>query len=297
MDKGLTSSRALELFPTPKTCALLAVERRRGAVRNTEDVRIIGRTIGHLREIWHTIETREFEDVLVGAVEFLFLKGHEEIYNGESSVVVDGHVDGCLLHRSWRREAVDRNGGELRGISVSSSEEHRSRIVGRKATSRLPDSRTGDIAAYTKSLGGPVLNDVARGFVPAHDPAGEVILHAMRRKASVDILSRVKQSRALMMNTAGEHTLGIVSRDDSLQINREVGLLGEVVDVDSVNLIPSCRASLGNLASLLVDVCFGGEIPSPSVWIYDSCCCNPNCWINIDTAIEISREKGDADVA
>lgn len=164
---------------------------------------------------WEELE-RTGSEIFVCTIQLRLFPGHEEVDDTQTSICVDSHVNSSFFEgRGWVA-AVDRNGAELRSITVSSSEEHGSSIIRGQSTSRHPDTSPLGLGIDTSTFRGVSLNNCTRRLVPSHDPSGEIPLNAVRSEPSVDVLPRVKQSRTLVVNTSAEASNRVIAGNNSL---------------------------------------------------------------------------------
>jgi len=77
---------------------------------------------------WQKLE-RTGSEIFVCTIQLRLFPGHEEVDDTQTSICVDGHVNSSFLEGCRWIAAVDRNGAELGGITVSGSEEHGSSII------------------------------------------------------------------------------------------------------------------------------------------------------------------------
>lgn len=240
---------------------------------------------------------RTRSQVLVGTVQSLLLPWHKEIYQTQTSIGVNCHVNGGLFQRCRRRAAVDGNGAELGGVSVASGVEQRTCIVGSETTTGHPDTTALDIDGDTVTFGSKTLDVGTAGLVESHDPTCEVVLNTVRSKPSVDVVANVQQSRSLMMNTAVEGANRVVSRYGALEIDGEVGLLAEVIDIQGMEVVTAGRFSLSNAGQGLVDVRLGSEVESVGRGINYTGGGDTDVRFDIIAAIQVGRQEGNGEAA
>ncbi|KAL1839777.1 hypothetical protein VTK73DRAFT_3915 [Phialemonium thermophilum] len=235
--------------------------------------------------------------VLVGAVQRLLLEGHEEVDQAQAAVVVDGHVHGRLLQRRGRVAPVDGDGAELRRVAVARGEEDGAGVVRRQPAAGHPHAAAGGGVGHARALGGEALDHAARGLVPAHDPAREVVLHAVRREAGVDVLAAVQQGRPLVVDAAVEDARRVVARRDALEVDGEVGPLAQVVDVQRVEVVAAVGLALGAAAAGLVRVRLGGQVQRVGRRVDDARRGDADERVDVDAAVQVGGQEGDVQVA
>lgn len=247
------------------------------------------------RELTREDLERGCTEILVGTVELSLLPRHEEVDWGERTVTVDGHVDSGLLESSRWVSAVDGDTVELRGVSVSSSIEHGASSIGRKTTTRHPDTSTGDSVLDASTFGSEPLDDVTGRLVPTHDPSGKVPLDTVRSETGVDVLTLEQEGRSLVVDTAVERSRWVVSGDSTLEVDWEAGSLGQVVDADGVEVVSSVGSSLGTVGRL-VDVGLGGEVPGVGAGVDDTSGSGADVGVDVNTTIEVGGEERNVEV-
>ena len=235
-------------------------------------------------------------EILVGAVEGPFLPRHEEVDDGQAAVVVDGHVHGGLLEGRRGLAAVDGDVGELRGVSVARGKEDGSAIVGSKASSGHPDAAALGGIRDSGALGGESLDGGSRGLVPAHDPAGEVVLDTVGCEAGVDELARVQEGGPLVVDAAVEAAGGVVPGNGALEIDREVRSLAQVVDVEGVEIVAAVGLTLGASASGLVGIGLGRVVQRIGFWVDDAGRGDADERVDVDASVEVGGQEGDVQV-
>jgi hypothetical protein len=233
--------------------------------------------------------------IVVGTVKLLLLERHEEVDNIEASVLLDGHVNGSLLEGSGCRITLDGNRGKLRLVTVSGSEEDGATAVGSNTTTRHPDTAT--LLDHTLTLGGESLDKLTGGLVDAEQPASELVLDAVRAESDVNVLTNVQQTGSLELDTTVEHTPVAVSGGNTLQVDREVGLLSKSVDIDGVNEVSTGGAALSNIELGLVGVGLSSEVEGVGIGIDNTGADDTNVRADILATIEIGGEEGNVQVS
>ena len=61
----------------------------------------------------------------------------------------------------------------------------------------------------------------------------------MRSKACIDVLTSLEQAGSLMMYAALEHSVGVVASKGTFQALRKIGLLGQGIDINSMEEVSS----------------------------------------------------------
>jgi hypothetical protein len=113
----------------------------------------------------------------------------------------------------------------------------------------------------------------------------------MRREASVNELSRVKERWSLMVDTSIEASRWVVLGNISLEVDWEIWALGKIVDIDRVEIVPSGWSSLGNTDLSLINVGLRSKVKRIGGRIDHSCCCYAYQRVEIRTTIQISCQE------
>ena len=99
-----------------------------------------------------------------------------------------------------------------------------------------------------------------------------------------------------MVDAAVEAADGVVDGHCALEIDGEVGTLGQIVDVDGMEVVAAIWLSLGPIAPTLVRVRLRGQVKGASIWVNDARGRHPDVRVDIDAAIEIRGQEGDVQI-
>jgi hypothetical protein len=215
---------------------------------------------------------RAGSQVEVSTIQVTLVGRHEKVLNVDGTFRVHRHVNDGLLERRRRLTTVDRDVLDLTRVTVAGDEEHGTLVVRRETTTRHPNTGTLLRAVNSSTLGGVELNDLAGALVPADNVAGEVVVDAVRSIGGIDVGAALglKQTGALVLDTAIEGSRRVVTGTPALEVDGEVGALGQVVDVDGVDVDSTIRAALRNAGLALVQVGLGGKIQSVGIRVDDT---------------------------
>lgn len=260
----------------------------------SDDTNALDVTAGKL---WRQQLERRAAKVLVGAVKSLFLPGHEEVDNLQATVSLKSHVNSRLFLRSRRLISLDGDGGELRSISVTGSEEDGASIVRGKTAAGHPNTTAlgsdGNIGAF----GSPALDNLTGGLVPADDPTAKVVLDAVGCEASIYVVANVEQAGSLVVDAGGKDAIEVVGGLDVLQVDGEVGSLGQVVDINGVDVVAAGRFALGLVEDCLVEVGLGCEVEGIGAGVNNTRGGDANVGVDVDAAVKVGSEKGNMKIA
>lgn len=206
-------------------------------------------------------------------------------------------MDSGLLHGRGRLATVDRDGAELRSVTIAGGEEHGAGIIGRETTARHPDASARGGVRNTVTLSGPSLNQITTRLVETNDPPGEVVLHTVGGETKVDELSDVQKGGALVMDTAVEGSDRVVPGHGALQVDGEVGSFGESVDIQCVDVVTSGWATLSDIDLGLVGIGLGGQVQGVSGRVNDTGGGDADVGVDVDAAVEVGGQEGNVKVA
>lgn len=88
----------------------------------------------------------------------------------------------------------------------------------------------------------------------------------------------------------------VVQRYHALQIDGNIGLLRKIVAIDRVNIVSAVWPP-GWATQALINVGFGGKIPSVGVRISHTGCCDTNVWVDIVAVAEIRLKEWSSQVS
>lgn len=98
------------------------------------------------------------------------------------------------------------------------------------------------------------------------------------------------------MDAAGKYALRVVGGLDIFEVDGEVGTLGQVVDINGVDIVAAGRTALGRVEDGLIEIGLGREVQGLGAGVDDTSGGDANVGINVDAAVEVGGQKGNVKI-